>query len=238
MEKIAVALSNLVITVSPSVEIIAQNEHHYFKNKITHVLSGVSVIGNSKNEPLNYKKRNKEITITLISRLRPDKGHIEAFQAVKLLKAQFPSLRLLIAGSGPEKINFEHLIQKEKLEKEVIFLGKVDNVKDLFDTTDIVIIPSYYDACPKTAIEALECGKAIIASYTEGLKDLIISNETGIHIQPKNHLELANAIDLLINNKDLRKKLEQNAKKDYFNRLTPEIMANEYYLKYKDLIQD
>ena len=71
-----------------------------------------------------------------------------------------------------------------------------------------MVLPSYYgEGLPKVLIEAAACGRAVVTTDHPGCRDAIEPNKTGLLVPIKNALALADAIEYLIKNPDVRKKM-------------------------------
>ena len=72
----------------------------------------------------------------------------------------------------------------------------------------VITLPSYYgEGLPKVLIEAAACGRAVITTDHPGCRDAIEINKTGLVVPIKNALALANAIEYLIKNADIRERM-------------------------------
>ncbi len=102
---------------------------------------------------------------------------------------------------------------KPFLPHQLSFLGPVPNAEicSLLNRHDIVVVPSRYENFGQVALEAMACSKAIIASGTGGLKELIINGYNGLHFAPGNHLDLSMQIKILFDNPSLMAELGEHA---------------------------
>lgn len=84
-------------------------------------------------------------------------------------------------------------------------IGAVKNSRicELLNQHDILIVPSHYENFGNIVIEAMACGKAIIASKTGGLKGIIRDNYNGLHCLPKDPQHLASKLKMIFENPEL-----------------------------------
>lgn len=96
------------------------------------------------------------------------------------------------------------------------FLGPVKNpdICPLLNHHQIVVVPSHYENFGQVALEAMACGKAIIASRTGGLREIIIDGYNGIHCNPRDPIDLSVKLKLLFDSPELINRLGCNALKD------------------------
>ena len=128
-------------------------------------------------------------------------------------------------------------ISSWKKRGNVEFLGFRNDINTLYANCNIVCLPSYYgEGLPKSLVEAAACGRAIITTDMPGCRDSIIPDETGILIQPKNALELADAIQYLIENPTVRMKMGASGRKLAEDAFTIESVVEEHMNIYQELL--
>ena len=96
-----------------------------------------------------------------------------------------------------------------QIENFVIFLGKQDQqiLPYYYSAAEMVVMPSHYESFGMVALEAMACGKPVIASQVGGLAFLVRDGETGFVIPGNDVEKLAGRLTDLIKNKELREKL-------------------------------
>ena len=107
---------------------------------------------------------------------------------------------------NPSSISYEHLghWQKEGL---IEHLGYRTDIADVFSLTNLVVLPSYREGLPKVLIEAAACGRAIITTDVPGCRDAIEPNVTGLLVPVRDAEALADAIQQLLSDADLRRSM-------------------------------
>ena len=145
--------------------------------------------------------------VCLPSRMLWDKGIGEFVQAIRILKTRNPDLKVkfILAGGidkeNPAKIPKEQILEWVK-EGLLEWWGHRENMVELLSTVNMVVLPSYNEGLPKVLIEAAAIGRVIITTDVPGCRELIIDDINGIIIPPKNAASLANAIQLLLKDKE------------------------------------
>ncbi|MGB7327264.1 MAG: glycosyltransferase family 4 protein [Rubripirellula sp.] len=93
---------------------------------------------------LRYGFSDVDFIVGTISRLDKRKGHDVVIQAIELLKATFPNIRYLIAGSGPERASLESLVERKGLQKYVVFAGRIpeEELVDHYDLMNAYAMPN------------------------------------------------------------------------------------------------
>jgi glycosyltransferase involved in cell wall biosynthesis len=158
------------------------------------------------------------IVIGTVARLEPIKGikyFVDATKIILSLPSSYllPSIYFLIVGDGSERKFLEEKVEKLGLKDKFIFTGMRDDVAELMSIMDIYVQPSINEGMGKTIVLAELLGKPVVATNVQGIPSVVINNETGILVPPKDPQKLAEAIVKLINDKNLRTKMGENAKK-------------------------
>lgn len=153
---------------------------------------------------------NGEIKLLSIGRLEKGKRFDRLLNVAKALKEQNLAFSLSIAGSGRLK---DELIRKRNalgLQKDVNFLGKVDDVQELYDTHDIFLLTSDHEGTPNVLLEAMSCGTPVVTAKFQGVELILDNKINGIICETIP--EFVKAVELLSKDSEIRKKLIFNAK--------------------------
>lgn len=143
-----------------------------------------------------------EILLTYTGRLIEGKGLETLFEALRSLSDLQP-LRLMLVGAGTgQVISVEEKLRKqaesEGLKGRVIFTGRVDNVADYLQASDIFVFPTLDEALGMSVVEAQACGLPAVASRTGGVPDVVEDGVTGVLVPPGDPSALAAALRSLI----------------------------------------
>ena len=103
------------------------------------------------------------------------KGHALLIEALHLLRDEWPALRLVIAGEGPERPRLRALIEQRALGDRVRLLGAVPNavLGDWYCAADLFLMPSSREGLPNALLEALACGTPVLASAVGGIPEVL-----------------------------------------------------------------
>jgi glycosyltransferase involved in cell wall biosynthesis len=137
---------------------------------------------------------------------------INAFAILK--KNRNEKLKLLIVGKGSKEWELKNLVAKLGLIQDVHFAGWVliEEVSSFHNSIDIAVFPSEADSFGVSILEAGACGKPVIVSRVGGLVEVVEENKTGLIIPPRDPEALAEAIALLLDNKEMRESLGGNGR--------------------------
>jgi len=156
------------------------------------------------------------------ARLVPKKNHIRIINAISSLIKKEYQVKCVIAGEGPEREKLEKLIESLGLSNEVILAGNLDrrNVLNLFRSADVVALPStlisedgHHESFGIVAIEAAACGKPVIVGSLGGQPETVIHRETGFVIDGDDFHTIEEAIERLMEDKVLAKKMGDAGRK-------------------------
>jgi glycosyltransferase involved in cell wall biosynthesis len=134
--------------------------------------------------------------VLFVGRLDTAKGIGELMEAFASLASHRPNLRLAFVGDGP---GAEHLRAKAKhlaLEERIILIGACPShiVAQWLAAANVLALPSYNEGYPNVVIEALSCGRPVIATNVGGILELV-NEDSGILIAPRDWRALAEAIE-------------------------------------------
>ncbi len=185
-----------------------------------------------------YNLSEKHFVIGIVSVLRSWKGHKYLIEAINIAKKCIPEIRLIIVGTGPQEEIIKNLINQLKLDPYVILTGHHPDPAPFFKAMDIMVLPSYSgEATSQVLPQAMLMGKPVISTNIGGLSEVVINNKTGLVVPSKDSFAIANAIESLYKDEELRNKLATNGKKHAMTHFTFERMIEITDSVYKDLIK-
>tara|TARA_B100000242_G_C43050556_1_gene490803 strand:+ start:46 stop:1164 length:1119 start_codon:yes stop_codon:yes gene_type:complete len=152
------------------------------------------------------KKYCKELNILFPSRIIKEKGIIELLEACdSVLKDGF-NLKILIAGNidlgNISSLSSKHL-ELIKENKNVFLLGHLDDMREAYEESHLVILPSWREGLSRSLIEASSMECPIVTTDVPGCKDIISHKINGLIVKVRNPNSLESAIRYAINNYDL-----------------------------------
>lgn len=165
------------------------------------------------------KIESDEIIIGTIKTLEEKYGVQYLVKAFKQVKEENKDLdiKLRIGGKGSQEDYLKNLCRELNIENDVTFLGfvKPDDVIKEFQRFDISVFPSTLDSesFGVAAVESEACGTPVIVSNVGGLMESTKPNETSLVIEKKSVEDLAEKLNILVRDKDLRIKMGKAARK-------------------------
>lgn len=174
--------------------------------------------------------------VLLLGRLRPEKGHLVALDAIEIVIKCFPETTLAFAGSGPLESKLRREVTTRKLTNTVLFVGHVEDVAGLLRQVDIVIVPSLSEPFGLVAVEAMGARRLVIASRVGGLQEIVEHGLSGVLVEPSQPKELAGQIVHYLGHADERQELAETGYRRYLDRFTSDVMARSYLALYEELL--
>tara|TARA_R110000850_G_scaffold276059_2_gene416820 strand:+ start:5581 stop:6702 length:1122 start_codon:yes stop_codon:yes gene_type:complete len=150
----------------------------------------------------------------LIARLLGDKGVREYAQAAQSVKAVHPEAVFRLVGwidDNPDAIaqrELDHWVHSGLLE----FMGKVDDVRPMISECTVYVLPSYREGTPRTVLEAMAMGRAVITTDAPGCRETVVDGDNGFLVPVKNVDALASAMIKAIESPDLVKRMGQRSR--------------------------
>ena len=144
-------------------------------------------------------------TFLLIARLLGDKGVREFVSAAHSIKEIYPGAIFRIVGSvdsNPDSVSEEEVYAWRK-DGVVEFLGRLDDVRPAIECCSVYVLPSYREGTPRTVLEAMAMGRAIITTDAPGCRETVIDGENGFLVPVKSVDALVEAMTRFIEDPDL-----------------------------------
>ena len=150
-------------------------------------------------------------------RLEAGKGIEDLVACAAYVCAEKPEAKFVVAGTG--RGNFETIIRRKiraaNLDTNFQFTGFVNHevLAQYYREASLCILPSYYEGTPSSLLEAMSCAIPCVATDIPGNSEVVVDNETGFLVPPRNPARLAEATLSLLNDGQLREKLGKNGRK-------------------------
>ncbi len=208
------------------------------KRKTKVIMGGVDVSNFKKDEKkidqINKKyKLSGEKVVLYTGRLTKSKGVNYLVKAAKDIRGT-----VLIVGGGQEKENLKALIEKENL-KNVIMTGYIKPDKSgifhsFYERADVYVSPSVWEEpFGLTILEAMAAETPVVATKKGGMLSVIKDGENGFFVRARNSKQIAEVVNKLLLDDNLRQKVSQNAKKTVMDKFTWEKIATQFEEIYK-----
>lgn len=152
--------------------------------------------------------------VVFIGNLVKQKGLNYLLEAKKLSKSQYT---LLIYGDGPLKDELQSFIDENSL-KDTYLMGKTHIPWQIIPRADIMVLPSVSEGASIVALESMASGKPLIATRVGNIEHVIENQVDGVLVDAKNSTQLKDAIDTLLDDKNLRIEIGRKARKKIIDK--------------------
>lgn len=164
--------------------------------------------------PLRLPAPDCPVVFLMIARLLKDKGVAEFVGAARLLKDT--GSKFVIVGphdpSLPAAINLSQL-EAWKQEGIVEFVGRVEDVRPYIEQSSVFVLPSYREGTPRSVLEAMSMGRAVITTDAPGCRETVVEGENGFLVPVADVNGLATAMRSFIQGKELIHRMGQASRR-------------------------
>jgi glycosyltransferase involved in cell wall biosynthesis len=219
-----------------NVSVILLSRHLYsdvkkyvVRENINYCPNGIPLIAGGVGESRDKNGRSR---ILFLSNLIVSKGITVLLEACQILKTRgIEFYCVFVGGEGDIDIKqFNTLITEKGLLDCVEYLGKKygSEKQDEINLADIFVLPTYYhnECLPLVLLEAMQNGLPIISTFEGGITDIVEDGITGFLVQQKNAEQLADKLEILIQNQALREQMGRAGREKFLREYTLEKFEN------------
>ena len=156
--------------------------------------------------------RDGEVVVLAVANLRPEKGYDVLLDAARLVADRDLPVRFIAVGRGPLEAELRERHRHLGLGGRFQFLGPRQDVLNLMIGSDIVALASRQEGLPVVLMEATSVGMPIVATAVGAVPMVITDGVDGLIVPPERADELADALEQLISDPEMRQRLGQGAK--------------------------
>jgi glycosyltransferase involved in cell wall biosynthesis len=139
-----------------------------------------------------------------VAALVAHKGQRHLIAAAAMVVREVPDARFIILGEGELRPALERQIHELGLDKHVVLAGFRPDVLSLHKGFDLLVLPSVTEGLGTSLLDAMACGKAIVATEAGGIPEVVAHDVTGLLVPPRDERTLAAAIVLLLKDPERR----------------------------------
>lgn len=260
IEKTAIEMADALIAVSEETKEDVLKHFNVDESKVKVIYNGINLqqyITTSETSTLDeYGVDKSKPYVLFVGRITRQKGIIHLVNAIKYIDAD---TQIVLCAGAPDtkeigKEMEDAVSEVQKKRKNVIWIDKMvtkEEIIQLYSHADVFCCPSIYEPFGIINIEAMACDTAVVASAVGGIKEVVVHNETGILIpveqqnsapfEPINPdkfaRDLADGVNKVINNPELRKSMAKKGRKrveDHFDWIAIAKQVEELYKSLKN----
>lgn len=240
---VTVKLADRIISASQSIADDLAKRENAPAEKLIVIYAGLNLKAYDKYIEIGRIRKEFSICpeiplVGMIGRINAQKAHHYLLQAAVEVIKIIPDTKFLIVGDGPLRERQEKLAQELGLSPQVIFTGYRKDIPEIIADLDISALSSLTEALAVVNLEAMVMRKPVVCFDAGGVAELVVNNETGFLIAPKDTRAFANAIIDLIEDKGKAKKMGIAGRKRVEENFTLEIMVKRHQELYSSILKN
>jgi glycosyltransferase involved in cell wall biosynthesis len=179
-----------------------------------------------------------ESTVLYVGRLRTRKAVAVLLEAMASVASRRPDVRLIVVGDGEQEAALRRRAGKPDLRGRVRFEGKLsrDAIFEWYRRAAVLCLPSTYEGFPVTVVEAMAAGLPVVATRVAGVPEAVEDGRTGVLVAPENAGPLAAALESLLEDIDLRRRMGVAARQVFARRFAIEVVTEAHLALYRELL--
>ncbi len=230
-----------VICVSEGVQKFYREKNPGLDGKVQIIRNGIDV--EKFSAPVDREETRRQLglhpsahVIGIVGRLVPDKAHEDFIDAIKILSEQDPLIRGLIIGEGKLRRVLKAKVLKLHLEDKIYFLGNRNELPMLYQAMDVFVMSSIREGFPLTILESMAAKIPIVSTDVGGVGECIEHEKDGILVKPRNPKKLAEAVQRILTDPELKERLIKNASEKVSNQFSVQKMTQDHETLYQEIL--
>lgn len=245
-ERLTAAITDTIITLTPR----GIEDHLAWRiapeEKFTVIPSGVELEGFAPPSPADggssvraaLSLHPDEPIVGSVGRLDRVKGYDQLVEASDLVLRERPDVWFVVAGDGQERGALETQARRLGVAGRWRFLGWQERLEPLYHAFDISVLPSRNEGMGRAAVEALACGRPVVATAVGGVPSVVEDGVTGLLVPPEDPQALARAILQLLEDETARRRMGEAGPKWVRERFSCQAMLDGIERVYSRLLND
>lgn len=242
LERLSSRWCDAMIAISDALIDWAIKEKICNKNKLFRIYSGIETDKFSckvdiKAIRAEFGIKDEESVVGEVAKLWRGKGQEVLINAVPEILKSIPNLKVMFVGEGELEKELKNIAENLNITDKIIFAGFRTDMPEVNSIMDIACLPSLWEGMGRSILEAMACGKPVVASKVGGIVDLVKDGINGILVPPGDSKELASAIIKLLKDKELRLMMGEQARKTIDERFSAKKMVSDIESVYAGLLK-
>ena len=179
---------------------------------------------------LNISENSKKPKLLLVSNLLKLKGHDIFIEALSILNDRLECFEAYIIGAESDLTanDINMLIKNKMMSHKIHYVGpQYDKDKFFYySSSDVFVFPTRHEVFPGVILEAMQFGIPVITTRVGGIPEIVDDGINGFIVDKNAPLQIADKLELLIKNPELRKKMGREARKKYLDNYTLHTFEN------------
>jgi glycosyltransferase involved in cell wall biosynthesis len=240
LDSLALQRMDRVIAVSKAVS--RDLEHRKVKDgRISVIYNGITfdeVDSDPSGECIRdeYRISNGDFVVGAVGRLVAVKGFRYLIDAMAIVAAKVPNCKLLIAGDGPLQNELTTAILDHNLSSRISLVGYQKPIIRFLNEIDLFVMSSLSEGLPIALLEAMACGKAIVATAVGGITEAVENERSALLVSSRDPDSIAAGILRLYVDRVLRDEMGMRNRSIVRDKFSAERMVQEYEAIYSELL--
>jgi len=176
-----------------------------------------------------------DFLVGIVAALEDHKGHRDLIEAARWIKFHAPRVKIIIVGKGSLEIELDQKARALQVDDVVYFLGFREDIPRILASLDLFVLSSHLEGLGTSIMDAMACRLPVVATEVGGIPEVVIDNETGLLVPPRNPQALAEAIVRLYYERLLAARLGNRGYEIVHERFSAEAMARRIIAIYEKI---
>ena len=179
----------------------------------------------------------QDLVVGLVGRLAWEKGVDLFLKAAAKVLVEFPRVRFVVVGDGPDRDQLERLIDELKIRAKVKMLGRCEDMAAVYASLDVMVSSSRQEGLPMAILEGMASGLALVATAVGEVPTVVLDGRTGLLVPAENVELLAQGIVTLLQEPARRAQLGAAARQLVKDEYSAERMTKDYLRVYEEAME-
>lgn len=221
-----------VVAVSKEMKNTLIQKNGFKEEKVEVIYNGIPLPKNlNLNLSLNLKS-NGSFHIGTVGRMVPVKDFNLFLEIAAEIKKQVNNIRFSILGDGPLKEQLTEKVKELNMQNIIEFISPMPDPMPYYQSLDLYLNTSLHEGIPLSILEAMSCGRPVVAPKVGGIPEIIANEQHGLLIESRNHKNFTDACMKLIANEGLRRLMGVNSYRRIATHFCRLKMAESYKVLY------
>lgn len=222
----------ITITVSAELKNALVSQHAFSLKQVEVIHNGVEIPYAIASATASMKHRSEMLHIGTVGRMVPVKDFSLFLDVAANILSCTKNVRFSILGEGPLKDKLVHQARILKISDHVDFLQPREDPYPYYQSLDVYLNTSIHEGIPMSILEAMACGKPVVAPRVGGIPEIITDGIEGILINSRDARSFEQGCLRLLDSQDVMRRLGINGRKRVMTNFSSDEMARKYHELY------
>jgi len=177
----------------------------------------------------------EDYLVGIVAALEDHKGHQYLLEAARLIKLRAPKIKIVIVGTGSLDLDLDQQARELQVDDLVFFLGFREDVPRILASLDLFVLSSKLEGLGSSLMDAMASRLPVVATEVGGIPEVVVKNETGLLVPPRDPFRLADAIIQLYQDRSLAARFGKRGYEVVHEKFSAEAMARRIIAVYENI---